>query len=387
MVGRLYHLGKGPSRTRARELLERFELEDAGDRPAKTYSGGMRRRLDLAAALVARPPVLFLDEPTTGLDPRSRRGAVGHDRGPRGARRDRAADDAVPRGGRPPRRPHRGARPRARDRRGHAPTSSRTASAASGSRSRSRSEADAERAVERAGAARRRRPPGRPKARTSRSPSRAARARSPRPCARSTRRASTSRTSRCAARRSTTSSSPSPASTRKRSPPATRRRPPRELARLHDLRHRGDRQAQPAADPAPARPADRLHDPAGDVHRAVRLRVRRRDQHAGLRLRRLPDAGDHHPVDRVRRLRDRDRAQRGPAQGPDRPLPLAADGALRRAGGPHARRRRAQHVLADGDARRRLRRRLQLRLARLRGRRPASCCCCCSATRSRGSSR
>jgi ABC-2 type transport system ATP-binding protein len=73
MVGRLYHLGKGEARARARELLERFELEDA-DRPAKTYSGGMRRRLDLAAALVARPPVLFLDEPTTGLDPRSRRG-------------------------------------------------------------------------------------------------------------------------------------------------------------------------------------------------------------------------------------------------------------------------------------------------------------------------
>ena len=73
MVGRLYHLGKRQSKQRARELLERFELDDAGDRPAKTYSGGMRRRLDLAAALVARPPVLFLDEPTTGLDPRSRR--------------------------------------------------------------------------------------------------------------------------------------------------------------------------------------------------------------------------------------------------------------------------------------------------------------------------
>src|SRR4051812_48986023 len=73
MVGRLYHLGKRPSRARAQELLERFELADARDRPAKTYSGGMRRRLDLAAALVARPPVLFLDEPTTGLDPRSRR--------------------------------------------------------------------------------------------------------------------------------------------------------------------------------------------------------------------------------------------------------------------------------------------------------------------------
>src|ERR671937_1436108 len=72
MVGRLYHLGKERSRARARELLEQFDLVDAGDRPTKTYSGGMRRRLDLAAALVARPEVLFLDEPTTGLDPRSR---------------------------------------------------------------------------------------------------------------------------------------------------------------------------------------------------------------------------------------------------------------------------------------------------------------------------
>jgi ABC-2 type transport system ATP-binding protein len=72
MVGRLYRLGKAPSRSRAKELLERFSLADAGDRPVKTYSGGMRRRLDLAGALVAEPPVLFLDEPTTGLDPRSR---------------------------------------------------------------------------------------------------------------------------------------------------------------------------------------------------------------------------------------------------------------------------------------------------------------------------
>ncbi|HEY0889975.1 MAG TPA: ATP-binding cassette domain-containing protein [Nocardioides sp.] len=72
MVGRLYHLGRARSQQRARELLERFDLADASDRPAKTYSGGMRRRLDLAGALVAAPPVLVLDEPTTGLDPRSR---------------------------------------------------------------------------------------------------------------------------------------------------------------------------------------------------------------------------------------------------------------------------------------------------------------------------
>jgi ABC-2 type transport system ATP-binding protein len=72
MVGRLYHLGRRASSERARELLADFDLSDAGDRLVKTYSGGMRRRLDLAAALVARPPVLFLDEPTTGLDIRSR---------------------------------------------------------------------------------------------------------------------------------------------------------------------------------------------------------------------------------------------------------------------------------------------------------------------------
>jgi ABC-2 type transport system ATP-binding protein len=74
MVGRLYHLGKAKSRQRASELIESFDLTDAAKRPVKTYSGGMRRRLDLAAALVARPPVLFLDEPTTGLDPHGRMG-------------------------------------------------------------------------------------------------------------------------------------------------------------------------------------------------------------------------------------------------------------------------------------------------------------------------
>jgi ABC-2 type transport system ATP-binding protein len=73
MIGRLYHLPAATARERAAELLDLFGLAEAADRLVKTYSGGMRRRLDLAASLVASPPVLFLDEPTTGLDPASRR--------------------------------------------------------------------------------------------------------------------------------------------------------------------------------------------------------------------------------------------------------------------------------------------------------------------------
>ncbi|MFD7558019.1 MULTISPECIES: ATP-binding cassette domain-containing protein [unclassified Streptomyces] len=72
MVGQLYQMRAKAAKARAEELLERFQLSDAADRPAKTYSGGMRRRLDLAAALVVSPPVMFMDEPTTGLDPRNR---------------------------------------------------------------------------------------------------------------------------------------------------------------------------------------------------------------------------------------------------------------------------------------------------------------------------
>ncbi|MET8983481.1 ATP-binding cassette domain-containing protein [Streptomyces sp. NPDC004539] len=72
MVGRLYQMSARQAKARAAELLDRFDLADAADRTAKTYSGGMRRRLDLAAALVVSPPVMFMDEPTTGLDPRNR---------------------------------------------------------------------------------------------------------------------------------------------------------------------------------------------------------------------------------------------------------------------------------------------------------------------------
>ena len=120
MVGKLYHLPKAEVTARADALLERFELSGAADRVAKTYSGGMRRRLDLAASLVNRPQVLFLDEPTTGLDPRSRLAlwSVIEDLVVR--RHDGAADHAVPRGGRPAGRPGRGHRRRPADRRGHA---------------------------------------------------------------------------------------------------------------------------------------------------------------------------------------------------------------------------------------------------------------------------
>ena len=117
LIGLLTQMETSEIMPRAAELLDRFDLSDAADRPARTYSGGMRRRLDVAAALVPRPPVLFLDEPTTGLDLFSRNGLwdMINELVERG--HDRPADDAVPRGGRPARPAGRGDRPRARDRR------------------------------------------------------------------------------------------------------------------------------------------------------------------------------------------------------------------------------------------------------------------------------
>ena len=119
LVGRLYHMDVREVRTRAVDLLERFELTEAADRPARTYSGGMKRRLDLAASLVGHPRVLFLDEPTTGLDPRSRIAPLGRDRRARGRGDDDPAHHPVPRGGRPAGRQDRRDRPGQGHRRGH----------------------------------------------------------------------------------------------------------------------------------------------------------------------------------------------------------------------------------------------------------------------------
>jgi ABC-2 type transport system ATP-binding protein len=91
MIGRLYRFSRRDARRRGRELIERFGLSDAASRPVKTYSGGMRRRLDLAASLIAGPPVLFLDEPTAGLDPESRHTASSPATRQRGSRPNSAA--------------------------------------------------------------------------------------------------------------------------------------------------------------------------------------------------------------------------------------------------------------------------------------------------------
>ena len=100
MFGRLQGLKKSAARERARELLDQFDLVQAADRSVSTYSGGMRRRIDIACGLVVRPDVVFLDEPTTGLDPRSRQSVWDLVSDFKDVRHRDAVDDPIPRGGR-----------------------------------------------------------------------------------------------------------------------------------------------------------------------------------------------------------------------------------------------------------------------------------------------
>nr|AIA10457.1 ABC transporter [uncultured bacterium] len=108
MMGQLYRLTSKSAKARAEELLERFDLVKAANRPLKTYSGGMRRRLDLAVSLIATPPIIFLDEPTTGLDPRSRIAMWDIINELKKGRYDNSFDDSIPRRSRPACRSDRG---------------------------------------------------------------------------------------------------------------------------------------------------------------------------------------------------------------------------------------------------------------------------------------
>ena len=365
LVGRLYHLGWPQARSRAVELLAQFELADAADRAAKTYSGGMQRRLDLAASLVGHPQVLFLDEPTTGLDPRARLGmwdiirslvadgttlllttqyldeadeladeivvidhgqviAAGTSEELKGRvggdvleftvpDRTRTADAVT-------------AIVKVGEGEPHVDEDTGVISIGVGGRG-SDALIEAVRALDGAGVATQGLSLRRPSlddvflaltghaAEEEEQPAKGRRGR----------------------RRSAKKAPQEPRHDRhcrSRRRASGRRSEPVHAGPLGGERHAQHYPAEPAGLDARARVHHVHGDPAGHVRAAVPLRVRRRDPGAGCpgRLRQLPDAGDHRPVGGVRDVRHRHRAGPGTEEGRDRPAEVDADGALGGAG-------------------------------------------------------
>src|SRR6266516_3285270 len=328
MFGRLFKLSREDARRRAGELLERFDLAQAADRPARTYSGGMRRRLDIASSLLTRPQVLFLDEPTTGLDPRSRNEiwAIVRELQREGTtlllttqyleEADQLADRiaVIDRG----KVIAEGTGNELKDRVGGQILEVELSSA--GQRDR------AQAVLAGVGC-------GDPQPDEPPDP-----APPPAPAAAAGR------------------ISASPAGPAAAAPAAAGR------ALGHHRRRRGHR-PQPASLHPPARPADRLDHPAGHVRVAVRLRVRRRGQPLAAargRLRRLPAARALRPVGHLPRRADGGRPVPGPGTRGGRPLPVHADGPLRGAGRAHRGRPGPQHPHHLPDDRRRLHGRVPL---------------------------
>src|SRR6266702_2965197 len=383
MFGRLFNLSRKDAHRRAGELLDRFDLAPAAGRPARTYSGGMRRRLDIASSLLTRPRVLFLDEPTTGLDPRSRNEiwAIVRELRREGTtlllttqyleEADQLADRiaVIDRG----KVIAEGTGNELKDRVGGQLLEVELSSAGQ----RDRAQAVLGGGGLRRSSAGRAPGPAHPPGPAQRAPAGGGGGRRAAPGTdrRQRHRAAPAHAGRCLpaadrrpaqrGRRRTEPPDPAPppapaagaerASASQAGPAAAA--PVPAVRSLGNHRHRRGHRPQPASLHPPARPADLLHHPAGPVRAAVRLRVRRRGRPLAAargRLRRLPAARDLRPVGHLRRLADGGRPVGRPATRGGRPVPVHADGPLGRAGRAHRGGPGPQHPHHRPDDRRRL---------------------------------